>query len=265
VTFTGGSSNAGTFYQIVPSAGGGFTEKQLFDFANGDVSAPQGGLAVDSQGNLYGTSLGGGVHNLGAVFELSPGSNGVWTEKTIYSFATDGANGSTPSPNPNLTMDADGNLYGTCREGGLQSIQCGSVGCGFVFKLTKGANGTWQGQAIYKFKSDDDGSDPWDGVVLDAAGNVYGTTLYGGGQGGTNCSAGTNVLFCGTVYELTPQSNGTYAETILHSFASSPDGAEPLGRVTLDAAGNLYGTTSRGGDITCGFGHGCGTVFKIAP
>jgi uncharacterized repeat protein (TIGR03803 family) len=262
VTFTGGSSDAGTFYQIVPTAGS-FSEKQLFDFANGDVSAPQGGLVMDPQGNLYGTSLGGGANSLGAVFELSPGANGTWTEKAIFSFATDGAKGGTPYPNPDLSMDSLGNLYGTCRQGGLQNMRCGSVGCGFVFKLTKDANGTWQGAAIYKFRANEDGLGPRDGVVLDPAGNVYGTTLYGGGRGGTDCSAGTNLLSCGTVYELTPQTEGTYKETILHRFASSPDGAEPFGGLILDSAGNLYGTTSRGGDATCGFGYGCGIVFEI--
>lgn len=265
VTFTGGTSNAGTFYQIVPGSKGGFIEQQLYDFANSDISAPTGGLAMDSAGNLYGTSLGGGAHNLGAVFELSPAGNGVWTETTIYSFATDGANGGSPYPNPNLAIDSQGNLYGTCRDGGVQRLKCGTVGCGFVFKLAKSQNGTWQEQTIWKFHAGNDGNTPWDGVVLDGAGNVYGTTIYGGGRGNGNCNAGTNILFCGTVYELTPQPDGSYAETILHRFASVPDGAEPIARLVLDTAGNLYGTTNRGGDASCGFGYGCGTVFKITP
>ena len=265
VTSNGGSSNIGTFYQIVPTANGGYAEEQLFDFANSGVSFPQGGLAVDSEGNVYGSSLEGGVHNLGAVFELSPGANGTWTETTIYSFSSE--HGNVPYPNPDLVIDTQGNLYGTVRNGGLQNTKCGTAGCGFVFQLTKTQNGTWQLQPIYKFRGGNDGNGRWDGVILDGAGNLYGTTLNGGGKGASNgiCRAGTNIVFCGTVYELSPQSDGSYAETILHRFGSLPDGAEPAGRLVLDSAGNLYGTTSRGGDATCGFGYGCGIVFKITP
>jgi uncharacterized repeat protein (TIGR03803 family) len=148
-------------------------------------------------------------------------------------------------PSTGVIRDSQGNLYGTTWEGGGKG--CEGYGCGTVFKVAPNGTGT----QLYAFKGGSDGFWP-EGVVRDKAGNLYGTTQVGGGQG----CAGEG---CGTVFELTP--DGT--ETVLHAFKGGSDGAYPWATVYRDDAGNLYGTTAQGGE-GCN-NRGCGTVFKIAP
>jgi hypothetical protein len=166
-------------------------------------------------------------------------------EKVLYHF-TGGADGAYPSSG--LTMDAAGNFYGVTSQGGNLSDCTGDVpGCGVVFELTQ-SNGKWQESVLYAFQGGTDGWNPSGNLLLDSAGNLYGTTLYGGT--GTTC--GTSG--CGTVFELSPNGDGSWTETVIHNFQYGSDGAFPAG-LTADASGNLYGVTTSGN----------GTVYELSP
>jgi uncharacterized repeat protein (TIGR03803 family) len=140
-----------------------------------------------------------------------------------------------------VILDQAGNLCGTTLFSG--------VGDGTVFKLTPSADGRWEESVLHDFlKFDGDGQSPFAGLTSDAAGNFYGTTSFGGGLNG------------GTIFQLAPNSDGSWTESLLHSFCKSrdncDDGRLPSAGLIFDAAGNLYGTTQSGG------AHGVGTVFK---
>ena len=185
-------------------------------------------------------------------------ANGWAAARTIYSFK--GGNDAR-LPHGALTMDSTGNLYGTTQYGGA-SANCGSdgtfSGCGAVFELLKNANGSYQEKVLYAFQGGNDGAVPYAEVTLDTAGNLYGTTLQGGGS--SNCPAG-----CGIVFKLTKGSTGAWSETILHAFQGAPtDGGGPGGKLILDSHGNLYGTTLYGGIAFCTL-EGCGTIFELSP
>jgi uncharacterized repeat protein (TIGR03803 family) len=263
-----------------------------------DGGQPFAGVTLDSAGNVYGTSIGFGPQGGGTVFRLTR-TNGRWaflilgfTEtgpygrvvfgpgnalygtsvygsgsgcngfgcgtvykvppatvcipsncqlvKVLYSF-TGGADGSFPWAG-DATFDAAGNLYGTAGGGG-------STDSGVVFKLTPSGS-AWTESVLYNFAGGEDGSAPYSGVIFDSAGNLYGTTLSGGTYGQ------------GTVYRLAPSQSG-WVETILHSFQGGSDGAQPIGRLIMDRAGNLYGTTT-GWSYGRNNGGG-GSVFELSP
>ena len=145
-------------------------------------------------------------------------------------------------PASGMIFDQAGNLYGTTQFGGC------SLGCGTVFELTPSASG-WTETVLYNFQGANDGAILYGGLVLDPAGNLYGTTVYGGAGGG------------GTVFELTP-SNGDWDFSVLHSFVLQPTGG-PTGTLARSAAGNLYGTVFSGGNGCSGYG--CGSVFELSP
>lgn len=170
-------------------------------------------------------------------------------EKVLYRF-TGGAGGAVPSSG--LVMDTAGNLYGTTAQGGDLG-QCDGSGCGTVFELTRLGHGKWEEHVLYSFQGGVDGYDPNGNLVFDSAGNLYGTTSWGGKS--SNCSS----FGCGTVFELSPRSNGTWSKTVLHDFQNTPDGADPEGNLIFDAAGNLYGATL--GDTIRDYG----TVFELSP
>jgi len=194
-----------------------------------------GALIFDGAGNLYGTTVYGGTDNIGTVFQLTPGSNGKWTEKVLHSF--NGKDGGIPYAG--LVFDAAGNLYGTT---------FGNT----VFQLAPRANGKWTEKVLHIFNGKR-GAGPGAGsLIFDAAGNLYGTTEVGGAYTRI-CGNG-----CGTAFELSPGANGTWNEKILYRF-NRTNGYYPIAGVIMDAAGNLYGTTSSGG------AHGQGTVFEITP
>ncbi len=228
------------------------TETLLHNFAGGrDGQGPIAGLIADAQGNLYGTTWnGGGSANCpagcGTVFRLKPGLHGLWIETVLYSFVggLDGAN-----PVAGLVADSHGNLYGTTEYGGAGQ---GGVGVGTVFKLTPGGGGTYTESVLYAFKGNYHGVDvelPFGGLVLDAAGNLYGTGWNGG------------ACFAGGVFKLAP-SGGGWVESLIHNFhCTTADGANPLAGLVFDRAGNLYGTTGQGGAAMCS----CGTVFELRP
>jgi uncharacterized repeat protein (TIGR03803 family) len=203
-----------------------------------DGQNPQAPLVMDSAGNLYGTTPNGGAGMAGTVFKLS--ANGTAT--VLYAFgSTATTDGHTPYAG--LLMDSAGNLYGTTASGGANG---GTHGDGVVFSLNAAGKET----VLYSFgAAANDGMNPYATLVMDSAGNLFGTTR----AGGTYASGGARRG--GTVFKLSPA--GT--ETILYSFgaAGASDGSSPQAPLLVDGAGNLYGTTAGGG------AHGDGTVFKI--
>jgi uncharacterized repeat protein (TIGR03803 family) len=278
-TFEGGANGAGVVFKLSP-AGKSWTETVLYSFCSaqdcGDGRYPTNGLIADAAGNLYGAGDNG-------TFELSP-SGGDWMEQVIYRYSSlsngaagltmdadgnifgiiytdtpseqaakifeltpDGEGGWTPTVlhkfsgapvNGTLALDGAGNLYGTTGSSNKHD--------GIVFKLSPGQNGKWMKNTLHLFQGGADGDDPWAGVVLDAAGNIYGTTLYGGQYG------------YGIVFELVPGRHGRYLEKILWNF-NLTDGAASVADLVLDSAGNLYGTTTGGGS------NGWGVVFEVTP
>ncbi|HYA24968.1 MAG TPA: choice-of-anchor tandem repeat GloVer-containing protein [Terriglobales bacterium] len=209
----------------------GATEKILHQFVNIRQGAyPQSGLVADAQGNLYGTSVYGGVFGFGTVFQLAPGANGMWKQTVIYSFTglNDGA-----YPNGNVVLDSAGNVYGATTNGGY--LGC-ITGCGVVFELSSGSNGKWTQKVLHRFGQTGDGAFPNGSLVFDSGGSLYGTTS-GGGLDNTACRED-----CGTVFRLTP-SGSVWKETLLYEFTAGSDGSTPEVSVVFDSHGNLYGTT----------------------
>ena len=190
-----------------------------------------------------------------------------YSETPVYTFtgSKDGA-----LPGNQFVSDSAGNLYGTTDAGGNQSTSCalntGELGCGVVFKLSPGANGTWTETVLHTFTGGKDGALPYGGVILDSAGNLYGTTYDGGDEKPKVCQAGSNYpAGCGVVYELTPTAHGPWKETVLYTFTGGKDGAFPWGSVVFDGSGNLYGASQEGGVDSCNPPYGCGVVFKLTP
>jgi uncharacterized protein YceK len=253
-----------------------WTESVLHSFHGGlDGVEPYGALISDAHGDLYGTaSLGGSTTcgrpsfpGCGIVFELKPPGAGKtdWTRTVLYSF--NGSDGNDPG-SERLLMDASGALYGTTYLGGGGSTCTGSAdGCGTVFKLTPPARGTkkWTESVLYTFNGTPDGSFPNAGLIADASGALYSTTV---GGGDANCGESPfGYIGCGIVFKLEPPGPGktTWTESVLHAFAGA-DGAAPVAGVIMDKRGALYGTAGNGGgggSTNCF--RGCGTVFKLAP
>lgn len=217
-TFYGGTSGAGVVFKVTPTG----TETTLYSFSGGaDGGYPLGGVVRGLNGKLYGTTRQGGAFGNGTVFGVTLSGK----ETVIYSF-TGGADGSLPQAG--LVRDAQGNLYGTTRQGGAFNY-------GTVFEVTPSGTMT----VLHSFAGGDDGQYSYASLVRDANGNLYGTTYEGGGI--TNdCPNG-----CGTIFEVTPA--GT--ETVLHRFGYT-DGF-PLYGLIRDGKGNLYGVTR--------------LVFKLTP
>ncbi len=232
-TYNGGSYSAGSVFELSPS-NGGWMQTVIHSFSGLDGNFPVAGLVIDAAGNLYGTTQFGGDYDDGTVFELSPSAGG-WTENVLHSF-TGGEDGGDPYGG--LIFDASGNLYGATP--GLYSAGPG----GSIFKLTPSGN-SWTFSVLYSFAEGGDECGPRGTPAMDAAGNLYDTTY---------CSPAD-----GSVFRLTP-TNGGWTYSMLHDFDQSGDGAYPEAGVTLDANGNIYGTTSVGGAYGA-----YGIVFEITP
>jgi uncharacterized repeat protein (TIGR03803 family) len=211
-------------------------ESVLYKFTDGIDGKGPSGLVADSAGNLYGTTYDGGTYGIGAIFKLDQ----TGTLTILYSFP---GGSDSSDPTGHLIRDLAGNLYGTTY------AAFDTQGYGIVFKLDNAGNFT----VLHNFVVPSDGEYP-NSLVMDGAGNLYGVTL--GGGAGSGCYYGS----CGTVFKLDTSGN----KTILHSFNGS-DGELP-NALTMDGAGNLYGTTLGGGKGSgCSYYHGCGTVFKLTP
>jgi len=201
-TPAGGTSDAGTVFKLTPS-GSGWTESVIYNFTGGaDGFIPQQGLVADAQGNLFGTtSLGGGAANAGVVFKLTP-NGGSWTQSVIHTF-TGPPDGAHPLSGTGLLRDNQGNLYGTTFGGGSEAGNCGSYGCGTVFKLTPSGSG-WTESILWSFTDGPDGALPGGTLAMDGQGNLYGAALFGGGYlDNPNCT-GLAAPGCGVIFKLTP-------------------------------------------------------------
>ncbi|HWY22154.1 MAG TPA: choice-of-anchor tandem repeat GloVer-containing protein [Candidatus Acidoferrum sp.] len=238
-----GTTFFGEVFQLSPSGSGSWTETTIF---SGQLVSP---LIIDSAGNLYGQTAGGGSNNLGFIMELSPVSGGGWLMTDLHDFSgPDGAGGAGAAGIvPGLMMDFSGDMYGTTFNGGTNND-------GVVFKLHKTSSG-WREVVLHNFKGTD-GLNPDAPLVMDAAGNLYGTTSDGGANG------------FGVVFE-TSRLTGTWQTRVLHAFAGlNVDGAYPNAALLIDSSGNLYGTTAAGGtsnECTVGYANGCGTAFELTP
>jgi uncharacterized repeat protein (TIGR03803 family) len=230
-----GSAGCGTIFKLTPVRK--FTLLHSFTGQPMDGAIPSAGLITDSAGNFYGTTESGGASGNGTVFKLSP--TGV--ETVLHSFAGFPSDGTDPEAG--LIRDSAGNLYGTTRFGGTTHT-CGTGGCGTIFKVAPDGTET----VLYSFPGPPEGKEPLGGLILDSAGNLYGSTSVGGTLGN------------GNVFMLAP--DGT--ESVLHSFGGHPtDGTFPRGDLIRGSAGNFYGTTGAGGaSNNCG-ADGCGTVYKL--
>ncbi len=250
-TNVGGNSNdgcidgCGTVFELSSLGNGQWTETVLYSFCTTlnttncpDGAGPESSLIADKNGNLYGTTESGGVNGGGTAFELSPsGAGKPWVETVLYTFRSTRFDGTYPTGG--LVFDKSGNLYGTTTNGGIFSH-------GTVFELQR-VSGGWVENILYNFAGPpSDGENPSSGVVFDSSGNLYGATRYGG----EGCEEG-----CGTVFELSPSSDGTWTETILHGFS----GRQVYPWSVSLAGGSLYGTYLSGG------GKSSGGVFRLTP
>jgi uncharacterized repeat protein (TIGR03803 family) len=232
-------------------------ETVLHTFTGGsDGAYPEGGVVVDPEGSLYGTTRAGGNLSRHCVTQEGLGCGvvfkvGATGKETVLHTFTGGPDGSEPSFT-NMVFDARGNLYGTALYGGYKSGFCGDPmwedGCGLIFKVST----TGRYSVLHTFKGKD-GANPSGTLMLDAKGNLYGTAQSGGDL--SSCGGG-----CGVVFKIDKRGK----ETILYTFHGQ-DGSLPWGNVILDLSGNLYGTTWGGGSSGggCG-GYGCGVVFKLS-
>jgi uncharacterized protein (TIGR03437 family) len=253
-----GTLAGGVFKLSPPSvAGGQWTEQVLIESTGPSVRVPSHGLLFDAKGNLYGVSTGEGQVDgqavTGYIAEVSPPSTpgGTWTSQILYVFSADETTSSTncEAPQSYLNMDSKGNLYGTC-------INAGANGLGGVYELSppSQAGGQWTVQLLHSFANDGvdgNGPGPEAGLILDAQGNLYGTTENGGTYDG------------GVVFELSPGTGGEWTETILYALGEE-DGGTPYGAVVFDHQGNLYTTLYNGGIHPTG-GGGIGAVIELSP
>jgi uncharacterized repeat protein (TIGR03803 family) len=257
----------GTVFELSPPAqkGQAWKETILYNFQGGQVdfadgAEPYSGVTFDSRGNLYGTTrIGGDTDGYsGIAYRLSK-KGGVWKEEILYNFlaATSGA-----APDGGVILDKKGNVYGMTRFGG------GSCDCGAVYKLSPptGPGKSWTETTLHVFQGGSDGARPIGSLVFDGSGNLYGSTVWGGGSG---CAQGT-YSGCGVVFKLSPSAKGPWKETILLRFQGDLDGLAPASNLVFDKQGNLYGTTEGGGNgnncpATLYPTEGCGTIFRLTP
>jgi len=234
-TAGGGQDLAGTIYKLTHEPGGIWTKTIIHDLNyQTEGGHPNGGMVFDQAGNLYGTTWSGGPQLVGTIFQLVPNPDGPWTLNLLYEGGSQSG----------LAIDPAGNLFGFGGPGQYHE--------GDIFRLSPNPGG-WEYSEIYSFGlNQDDGGTFYAPLILDQAGNLYGTS-FGGGHG-RFCGGGGG---CGTAYKLHPTPDGTWTEHIFHRFGSTPqDGRYLYGSLVRDVAGNLYGTTLQGGND--------GTIFKLS-
>ncbi len=234
---TGGANGLGVIFQLHPDQSGTWTLKVIHTFTGGtDGATGSAGRLLLRGGHLYGAATAGGANGKGTAFELTPAPTGEWNFTTIYSFKGQPDAG---FPYGGLTFDAAGNLFGTTYYDGAHNL-------GAVYELAPRTTGEWNERVLYSFKGGSDGQNSISNVVFDAAGNLYGTTSEGG-------------LGSGTIFELTPGSNGKWTESVAHRFEGPPDGAFAYNGMVGDGAGNFYGATVHGGTDDEG------AIYKFTP
>jgi uncharacterized repeat protein (TIGR03803 family) len=249
-TQSGGTADLGAVFELSPNGSGGWKETVLYSFqGSGDGQNPQAGLIFDPSGNLYGTTSGSltgcWVAGCGTVFELSPNGSGGWTETTLHTFQ---AGNDGVYPIAALVRDQAGNLYGTALAAGDMGCTGSDIGCGTVFELSPNGSGGWTNATLYAFTGGSDGSRPLAGLVLDNAGNLYGTAATGANP---TCYEG-----CGVIFELSPNGNGGWTDTVLYTFQGGNDGGGPNSLV-FESSGNLYCNTATPGLL--------GTIVELSP
>ena len=298
VTGAGGDHNDGTIFELTPGASG-WTLTTLHSFIGYDGDVPNGGLIFDAAGNMYGTTpSGGGPNDGGVAFEMAPGSGG-WTYSVFYRFCLQYHCPDGGGPRSGMIFDQQGSLYGT-------TVAGGTSGAGTVFELARAAaSDNWDETVLYSFGSKPyDAENPYGAPVFDQAGDLYGTTYYGGvdrlgtvlklkhgasewkerllkqfhGTDGAFASSGlvfdsSGSLYgttvgggssgYGVVFKMAPGPKGGWKETLLHEFPKPENGSFPSSGLVFDKSGNLYGTTSNGGNPACT--GGCGVVYKLTP
>jgi len=235
----GGSGDVGVAYTMTHS-NDGWSYQVIYPFSNGLDGGNPGPLLIDGAGNLYGPAAVGGLpgcggFGCGTIFKLSRSGSG-WTEQTLYQFH-DSSDGSDPQGG--VIMDSAGSVYGsTC---------CGDGTGGTIFELSP-SGGIWNFNLLYAYNGI--GLGPEGNLVRDAAGNLYGATVFNGRYNE------------GVVFKLTPTSGG-WIYTSIHDFTGGTDGEWPEGGLAIDSNGNVYGTTYQGGLQNCA--DGCGVVYEITP
>ncbi len=258
----------------------GLNDTVLHLFQGGEQeTTPSSGVILDGAGNLYGVTSDGGMGGCnplgycGTVYQLAPDGHGNWNETILHEFQGNTGNDGAEAGG-NLLLDSAGNLYGTTGYGGTGGCVLLGVlgGCGTVFELSPPSKpgGEWKETILYSFQGGSDGYVPAGSLVFDAAGNLYGATAFGGGQG--KCDPFYE--YCGTVFELSPPAmrGEPWTEKVLYSFKGGPDGIEPVSPI-FDKQGNLYGITLFGGILPSWNGcppningdGGCGTLYKLEP
>jgi hypothetical protein len=240
-----GSFAVGGVFQLSPAASPGWN----FDVLYSGGAGP--GLIIDDLGNLYGR-IGNNKVGAGVLGELSPGSEG-WAYSALYSLCSQQscADGDIPTVPP--TWDGKGNMFGTTTWGGISNAPCQARdGCGVIYEMTPGGDGTWIYNVLHRFASfKNDGQNPYSGLVMDKSGNFYGGTWAGGRYE------------LGTVFKLA-YIGGRWKETILYHFPDCNHGCGVDGTLAMDKHGNLYGTAAGGPPKGC-YGLTCGVVFKLSP
>lgn len=244
----------GSVYELSPQGGGTWSATDLYSFTGNATGArPVGSLVRDAAGNLYGAASWGGStacsFGCGLVFEISGGA-----ETVLHTFQSGSGDGL--EPNAGLTMDSQGNLWGTTSYGGATNH-------GTVYELTPNGTGGWNYATVYSFQggASGDGDGPWSDLTLGADGNLYGTTANGGTLEFCDNNAFNG---CGTVYEIVLSPSGFVSERVLHVFQDYTLGVQPRTAVTFDKGGNLYGVTQSGGPY-CGYRCSAGVAYVLYP
>ena len=239
-----------------PVKGGGWQYEVLHTFSNDSDGVFVQGIALDAEGNIYGTtelggdlSCGNGI-GCGTVFELQRPTQkgGQWVHSMLYMFGQ-GGNEDAIEPFAGVTLDKEGTIYGTTDGGGIYDY-------GTVYRLNPPTQkgGTWTEAVLYSFEPGTNmGAHPHGPVTFDESGNMYGATTIGGDL---NCAGGYG---CGVMFELSPQEGGTWTYTNLYSLQGGNDGAGPESQLVLDGKGNLYGTSSGGYDGVAG------SALRLSP
>lgn len=241
MTPTGGAYGLGVIFQLKPDQGGDWLFRVIHAYTGGEDggAGSAGRMLLDESGALYGVATVGGEHGKGTAFRLRRTQGGAWRFKTIYAFKGQPDAG---FPYGGLARDGAGNLYGTTYYDGANNL-------GSVYQLAQSSLGKWRERVLYSFKGGADGSNSISNLVLDGAGNLYGTTSEGGAPG---CS-------CGTIFKLARGNDGKWTESVVHRFEGTPDGAYPYAGMVRGEDGSLYGATVHGGEDDEG------SVYQFTP